>query len=581
MSRFSQIWACDFEFRADPGERPWAVCMVAREVGSGTEITLWRDELLALKRAPFDTGKDSLFVAYYASAEIGCFLELDWPLPTNILDLFTEFRCATNGLGAQSSLLAALAHYRIPAAINAGEKDKMRKLVLQQTEWSEQQKREISDYCASDVVSLAALYRRMGPMIAIEQALLRGRYMAAVARMERNGVPIDVPTLAAIKANWKRIKLGLIAGIDGDFSVYEGTVFKTNRFLAYCARERIRWPMLPSGRPCLDSESFRDMAKVYPQIHPLHELRVTLGEMRLSALEVGQEGRNRCLLSTFRSRTGRNQPSNTKFCFGPARWIRHLIKPPEGYGLAYLDWSAQELALAAALSCDQAMISAYVSGDPYLSFAIAAGLAPADATKESHETIRERCKTVCLGVLYGMEAETLARRMGVSPAEAHELLRLHRETYRRFWAWSDTVVERAMLSNETRTLFGWRLQCKGGVNARSLMNFPCQAHGAEMMRLAAIAGTEAGIEICCPVHDAVLIAAPLDRLEADADHMAHLMGMAAKAVTGGLAIRVDTKFVRFPDRFTDKRGARMWERVIELLSNLQDGDQLCLECSKT
>jgi DNA polymerase-1 len=34
-----------------------------------------------------------------------------------------------------------------------------------------------------------------------------------------------------------------------------------------------------------------------------------------------------------------------------------------------------------------------------------------------------------------------------------------------------------------------------------------------MMRLAAIAATEVGIEVCAPVHDAFLIAAPLERLD--------------------------------------------------------------------
>jgi DNA polymerase I len=33
-----------------------------------------------------------------------------------------------------------------------------------------------------------------------------------------------------------------------------------------------------------------------------------------------------------------------------------------------------------------------------------------------------------------------------------------------------------------------------------------------MMRIAAIAATEAGIEVCCPVHDAFLISAPIDRM---------------------------------------------------------------------
>jgi hypothetical protein len=33
------------------------------------------------RRPPFDTGRDILFVAYYASAEVGCFLALGWLVP--------------------------------------------------------------------------------------------------------------------------------------------------------------------------------------------------------------------------------------------------------------------------------------------------------------------------------------------------------------------------------------------------------------------------------------------------------------------------------------------------------------------
>ena len=80
---------------------------------------------------------------------------------------------------------------------------------------------------------------------------------------------------------------------------------------------------------------------------PLRELRGALSQMRLSDLTVGDDGRNRCLLSMYRSKTGRNQPSNTKFIFGHSVWLRGLIQPPEGYGLAYVDWSQQEFGIAA------------------------------------------------------------------------------------------------------------------------------------------------------------------------------------------------------------------------------------------
>src|SRR6516164_10205110 len=76
------------------------------------------------------------------------------------------------------------------------------------------------------------------------------------------------------------------------------------------------------------------MARGYPVIAPLRELRGSLSEMRLQELSVGKDGRNRTMLSAFRARTGRNQPSNTRFINGPSVWLRGLIQPPPGYGVA-------------------------------------------------------------------------------------------------------------------------------------------------------------------------------------------------------------------------------------------------------
>ncbi len=95
---FREIWLGDFEFRQQAGERPWPVCLVARELRRGREIRLWRDDLQRLDHAPFDVGPDTLFVAYAAAADIGCMLELGWALPANVLDLYFEHRCHTNGL---------------------------------------------------------------------------------------------------------------------------------------------------------------------------------------------------------------------------------------------------------------------------------------------------------------------------------------------------------------------------------------------------------------------------------------------------------------------------------------------------
>ena len=200
------------------------------------------------------------------------------------------------------------------------------------------------------------------------------------------------------------------------------------------------------------------MARAYPAVAPLRELRGALSEMRLSDLAVGRDGRNRTLLSAFRARTGRNQPSNTKFIFGPSVWLRGLIQPPPGHGLAYIDWAQQEFGIAAALSGDPLMMDAYRSGDPYLAFAKQAGAAPAEATKATHKAVRDQFKACVLAVQYGMGADALALRIGQPPIRARELLRLHRETYRVFWRWSDAAVDHAMLTGELHTVFGWRVQ---------------------------------------------------------------------------------------------------------------------------
>jgi DNA polymerase I-like protein with 3'-5' exonuclease and polymerase domains len=271
------------------------------------------------------------------------------------------------------------------------------------------------------------------------------------------------------------------------------------------------------------------------------------------------------MLSAFRARTGRNQPSNSKFIFGPATWIRGLIKPTPGYAVAYIDWSQQEFGIAAALSGDAAMLAAYESGDPYLAFAKQAGIVPADATKQSHGPQRELCKQAVLATQYGMEAESLAMRLGQPVVVARDLLRQHHETYRTFWAWSDAAVTQAMLHGSLWTVFGWPIHVSTECNPRSLRNFPMQANGAEMLRIACCLATERGIEVCAPVHDAVLICGPIDRIDADVEAMRAAMAEASRAVLGGFELGSDAKIVRYPDRYVDPRGAVMWNRVCQLL----------------
>jgi hypothetical protein len=564
---YRHVIAVDFEFEFGglAGARPNPVCMVARELHSGREWRLWRDEFNATP--PFPIGADSLFVAYYGSAELGCFKVLGWPMPANALDLFVEFRNLRNGLPTPAGfgLLGALTYFSRDS-IGAIEKEELRALVLRGGPWSDGERGAILNYCAGDVAALERLLPAMLPQIDLPRALLRGRYMKAAAAMEHNGTPIDTDTLALLRGHWIGIQDELIRQIDADYGVFDGRTFKADRWERYLVTHDIPWPRLESGRLDLSDDAFRQMARAYPAVAPMRELRSALSEMRLNDLAVGKDGRNRTILSAFRARSGRNAPSNTKSIFGPSVWLRFLIQPPPGHGIAYIDWSQQEFGIAAALSGDQAMCAAYLSGDPYLAFAKQAGAVPADATKDSHGPTRELFKTCALGVQYGMEAQSLAERIGQPPAMARDLLRAHHETYRTFWRWSDAAVNHAMLRGSLHTVFGWTVHVSEDANPRSLRNFPMQANGAEMLRLACCLATERGIEVCAPIHDAVLICAPLDQLEDDIAAMRAAMADASRLVLDGFELRSDASRVLYPDRYQDSRGVAMWQQVMNLIA---------------
>jgi hypothetical protein len=566
------VYLLDFEFhpRDDrEGNPPVPVCMVVREWPPGRTTRYWQDDLRSMATAPFPTGDRALCVAYYASAELDCFDVLGWPQPDNVLDLYVEFRCITNGQRPAhgNGLLGALMYFGL-SSIGAEQKDALRDLILGGGPWSPAEQLAILDYCESDVVALGDLLSAMYERIDWPRALLRGRYMRAVSRMQMTGVPVDREAHAKLSLYWDAIQDALIAEVDRAYGVYEQRRFKASRWEQYLVANDIPWPRRESGRLDLSDQTFREMARAHPQVAPIRELRSALSEMRLSSLQVGDDGRNRCLLSPFSSRTGRNQPSSAKFIFGPSVWMRSLIRAQPGWGLAYIDWGQQEFGIAAALSGDPAMKEAYLSGDPYLAFAKQAGAVPATATKQTHTSAREQFKQCVLAVQYGMGEASLAARINQPVARARQLLTLHRQTYRQFWKWSDSAVDEAVLGGRLWASFGWQIHTHDEINERSLRNFPMQANGAEMLRIACILLTEAGVRVCAPVHDALLIEAPLEELDETVATTQRLMGQASQAVLGDFELRSDAEVFRYPQRYMDKRGIVMWETVMGLIGQL-------------
>jgi hypothetical protein len=117
------------------------------------------------------------------------------------------------------------------------------------------------------------------------------------------------------------------------------------------------WPRTPTGRPCLEEKALEAQELLHPELPALglfRELKATLEQMKLGGLPVGEDRRHRFSVHPFLTITGRNAPAGGKddsgqplpFIFGTAKWMRGLIKPPLGYGVAYLDFAAEEVAIA-------------------------------------------------------------------------------------------------------------------------------------------------------------------------------------------------------------------------------------------
>ena len=124
LDAFREVVVVDTEFTTIPGERPEPVCLVAHELCSGRRFRIFERQFGSAP--PYATGPDVLFVAFYASAELGVYRMLGWSRPERVLDLFVEFRNRTNGLPipAGSSLLGALAYFGLDA-MGAVEKHEM------------------------------------------------------------------------------------------------------------------------------------------------------------------------------------------------------------------------------------------------------------------------------------------------------------------------------------------------------------------------------------------------------------------------------------------------------------------------
>ena len=422
------------------------LCLVACEMRSGRIVHRWQDEFGPFP--PYRLDADALIIGYMISAEFGSHIALGWGEPARALDPYVEFRHYVNDGAAKAEdrekgfySIAGALRYFCEDELDVTHKRDMRDRILQGPPFTHAERQDILDYCESDVQALVRLVPHIVPAIrSLPHALFRAKFQWVMAQAERRGVPVELSLRDRISRNWRGMRTDLVTEMD-PFGIYEigkdgEPHWRKENWAAHIQRAGWSWPRLESGAYDETDQTFREMAGKYPVVEPLRELRYSLSKLRLNDLQIGNDGRNRAVLGAYGTKTARNAPSNSKFIFGPAKWIRFLIRPPIGSVLIHRDYCQQEVRIAAVLSGDTALLEACESGDVYLGIARALGFISDTMSAAELKAVRSLFKTVVLGIQYGLGARSLAMRTGISLYEAGEILARLRARFRVFEAYA-------------------------------------------------------------------------------------------------------------------------------------------------
>ncbi len=435
----------------------------------------------------------------------------------------------------------------------------------------------------SDVIALENLLPAMLPHINIREAIIRGSYTRAVAWVDFNGIPTDVPTYRELRDKWNAVKANLAEAVEKEhgYGVYvkdaKGlTKWSTEGFEALVARLELQdvWPKTPTGkyktadpeRGSEDDKVFKNMAQRCPYLIPLRQTRATLTGIRTFDLPIGSDGRCRTFPWPWVSVTGRNQPRKG-FIFGLPFWARNLIKPPKGRALAYVDLVSAEFGIAGALSGDKEMLAAYKSGeDVYIRLAKMAGAVPADATKKSHRDERALYKTALLAAQYGQTPYSFAKNSGCSVQLAKIVHENLRKVYPSYWGWIDHERIKAGIKKVMSSPLGWKIPVTPDTKDNLLLDFPMQASCADILRLATSFMVDEGVAVCAMIHDAVLVEGNVNEIELVVETVKECWKRASSVVLGGFELDSDAKIIRYPDTYATPEGQEMYETVRRLLA---------------
>ncbi len=232
------------------------------------------------------------------------------------------------------------------------------------------------------------------------------------------------------------------------------------------------------------------------------------------------------------------------------REIRRAFVADPGHVLISVDYSQIELRVLAHMSGDEALIEAFTRNEDIHDRTALKVFGP-NSGLDPHE-LRRRAKIINYALLYGKQAFTLAKDIGVSRQEAQDFIDAYFAGFPSVRAFIESILQSARDTGVVKTMFGRRRlvpdinnkngQVRGAAE-RVAVNLPIQGTAADILKRAMIdvhlalpklSGGRA--RMILTVHDELLFEAPREMAEAVAEGMRDLM---QTAVTLTVPLTVD------------------------------------------
>ena len=354
----------------------------------------------------------------------------------------------------------------------------------------------------------------------------------ALFRIERNGVLIDAPTLAA-----QSHELGQrIVALEQEAYDIAGQPFNLGspKQLGEIFFDKLGLPVIKktaTGARSTDEEVLEKLAEDYPlpakilEHRSLSKLKGTYTD-KLAQMALPRTGRVHTHYAQAVAVTGRlssNDPNlqNIPIRTAEGRRVREAFVAPPGHVIASADYSQIELRIMAHISGDEALLRAFHEGlDVHRATAAEVfGVAVDQVSSEQ----RRYAKVINFGLIYGMSAFGLAKALGIDNTAAKNYIQRYFERFAGVRQYMDDTRAQAKAQGYVETVFGRRLYLpeinspngprRSGAE-RAAINAPMQGTAADLIKLSMVAVQKVlddqgrGTKMIMQVHDELVFEVP-------------------------------------------------------------------------